>query len=193
MKSSVGVALALVAFALIHFASYAGDLLVAAEPLKSGLQPGQQIDTIFEPINLNGPFAEEPHCLVCENGRSPVAMVLARDVSEPLLKLLARLDAACVKHETQELGSFAVFLDAREPLQEKLRAEAKRATLKKVILSLEAEAHIPEYGAASEAEVTVMLYVHHGVKANFAFRKGELNDATIEQIVAALPKILSGK
>jgi hypothetical protein len=188
MKSSVCFAVAFVAFS-----SGLSSWVAAADPLRSGLQAGQSVTTVFEPVNLNGPHAEEPHCLVCENGLCPVAMVLARDLSEPLGKLLARLDAACVKHSAQELGSFAVFLDAPDPLQEKLRAFAAKETLKKLVLALEAEAHIPEYKVAADADVTVMLYVRHDVKAAFAFRKGELNDAAIDAIIAALPKILIEK
>jgi hypothetical protein len=188
MTTSVGVAAALIALVLqpINHAS-------AAEPIKSGLQAGEQITTVFEPLNLNGPHANEPHCLVCENGQSPVAMILARDVSEPLLRLLAKLDAACVRHSRQELGSFVVFFDAAEPLQEKLIAFAEKAMLKKLIVSAEAEKQIPEYKAAAEAEVTVFLYTRHQVKVNFAFRKGELSDAAIDDVIAALPKILNEK
>lgn len=185
MKPSVGFAMPCFALVIIS-----AQFVFAAEPIRSGPQPGANIDTIFEPVNLNGDYPDEPHCLVCENGRSPVAMILARDWSEPLQKLLARLDAACVAHAPQQLGSFAVFLDAPEALQEKLRAVAKQPTWKKVVLALEAEAHIPEYQAAADAEATVVLYVHHNVKANFAFRKGELNDAAIDRIVAALSQIL---
>ena len=46
----------------------------AAEPLKSSIQPGEKIATIFEPLNITGEHAGELHCLVCENGRAPVAM-----------------------------------------------------------------------------------------------------------------------
>jgi hypothetical protein len=188
MKSSAFLAVAFVVCACV-FSSF----VTAAEPFRSGLQPGEQITTVFEPLNLNGAHAEEPHCLVCENGLCPVAMVLARDVSEPLLSLLSRLDAACQKHAALELGSFAVFFDAPAPLETKLRAVAAKQKLKKLVLSLEAEANIPEYKAAAAAEVTVMLYVRHHVKATFAFRKGELNDAAIDEIVDALPKILDEK
>lgn len=185
MKSSVGVAMLCLALA-------AGfpNRGTSAEPVKSGPQAGEKIDTIFEPVNLNGDYPDEPHCLVCENGGNPVAMVFARNWNAALEKLLMKFDAACVEHQVKQLGSYAVFLDAPESLEEKLRAVAKKPSWKKVVLALEAEEHIPEYKAAADAEATVVLYVHHDVKANFAFRKGELDEAAIEKIVAALPKIL---
>lgn len=187
MKPSVGVVVVLVSNLCLAIQ------LAAVEPIRSGLQPGQEITTIFEPLNLNGDYANQPHCLVCENGLCPVVMVLARDLNAPLLKLLARLDKACVLHAKDELGGFAVFLDASDPLTEKLRAAAASAELKKIVLATEAETQVAEYRAAAEAEVTVMLYVRHQVKANFAFRTGELNDAAIEKIVSALPQILDVK
>jgi len=188
MTTSVGVAAVLIALVLqpLNHAS-------AAEPLKSSLQAGERISTVFEPLNLNGPHANEPHCLVCENGQLPVAMILARDVSEPLLRLLTKLDAACVRHSRQELGSFVVFFDPSEQLQEKLQGFAEKEQLKKLIVASEAEKRIPEYKVSAEAEVTVLLYTRHQVKVNFAFRKGELTDAAIDDVIAALPKILTEK
>lgn len=188
MTTSVGVAAVLIALLLQPLNHASG-----AEPIKSGLQAGEHITTVFEPLNLNGPHANEPHCLVCENGQSPVAMILARDVSEPLLRLLAKLDTACVRHSRQELGSFVVFFDASESLQEKLLGFAEREKLKKLIVAAEAEKQIPEYKVSAEAEVTVLLYTRHQVKVNFAFRKGELSDAAINEVIAALPKILNEK
>ena len=44
-----------------------------------------------------------------------------------------------------------------------------------------------------EADVTVVLYVDRNVKANFAFKKGELKEKEIEEVVKALPKILPSK
>jgi len=107
----------------------------AAEPLQSGLQPGEKITNIFEPLNINGEHAGEPYCLICENGMAPVAMLFARDVNEPLLKLLAKLDEASTKHRDQELGSFVVFLSTDDTLRDKLAAAAKQRQIKRLILS----------------------------------------------------------
>ena len=72
---------------------------LGAEPLQSGLQAGEKITAIFEPLNVTGEFAGQPHCLVCENSVNPVAMVFARDATEPVLKLVAQLDKATAKHK----------------------------------------------------------------------------------------------
>src|SRR5262245_66601461 len=111
-----------VAFVLLAAVAISG----AAEPVKSGLQTGEKITTIFEPLNVTGEHAGEPYCLICENGLAPVAMLFAREVNEPLLELLAQLDAATVRHRDQELGSFVVFLSDAAELPKRLAAAARQ-------------------------------------------------------------------
>jgi hypothetical protein len=188
MKSSVRLAALVMTTAVLL-----PNSIRAGEPLASGLKPGEKITTIFEPLNVNGPFAGEPHCLVCENGLSPVAMVWARDVGEPLVRLLAKLDAAAVKNAKQEMGSFAVFVGDDTVLQPKLQAVAEKQKLAKLVLAIEPAPGPAEYKLSPEADVTVMFYNEHEVLANHAFRKGELNDAAIEKILADLPKIVGAE
>lgn len=164
--------------------------LFAAEPLKSSLQPGEKIVDIFEPINITGEHAGERHCLVCENGLSPVAMIFAREPSERLTQLLAKLDAATVKNKGQAMGSFAVFLSEREQLPEELKDLAQKQAWKELVLSTFEPAGPGGFAVAKDADVTVVLYRDFAVQANHAFRKGELTNEAIEKIVADLPKIL---
>src|SRR5581483_8405920 len=159
----------------------------AAEPVKSGLQPGEKITTIFEPLNVTGEHAGEPYCLICENGLAPVAMLFAREVDESLLKLLSKLDAATEKHRDQEMGSFVVFLSEDEALPKRLAEAARKRGLKRIVLSTFEPAGPERFKVAADADITVVLYREHEVKANFAFRKGELTEAAWDQILAALP------
>jgi hypothetical protein len=165
----------------------------AGEPIKSGLQPGEKITTIFEPINVTGEHAGEPYCLICENGLSPVAMLFARDVSEPLLKLLSKLDEATGKNRDKQMGSFVVFLSNQEGLQEQLQAAAKKRGLKHIVLSIDQPAGPEGFSVSKDADVTVVLYHDHLVKANHAFRPGELTDQASDKLLADLPKILATK
>src|SRR5881227_3574066 len=57
---------------------------LAGENLKSGPQVGEKVPGPFEPLNLTGDKAGEKACLFCKNGSHPVAMIFARDISEPL-------------------------------------------------------------------------------------------------------------
>jgi hypothetical protein len=185
-KRSLFVAAAALATILL-----AGITTSAADRMQSGLQPGEPISTIFEPLNVTGPFAGEPHCMVCENGANPVAMIFARDVSAPLLQLLTKLDAATARHAKQEMGSFVVFLSDDANLPERLKAAAEKHALKHVVLTTFEPAGPEGFKVAPGADVTVVLYTDHQVKANHAFRKGELNDKATAKILADLPKIVN--
>ena len=165
----------------------------AAEPVKSGLQPGEKITTIFEPLNVTGPFAGEPHCLVCENGANPVAMVFAREASPALLKLAAALDKATVKHQDQSMGSFVVVLNRADGLDKRLAEAAQKHALKQIVLSIDAPAGPEGFNVAQDADVTVVLYRDHEVRANHAFRPGELSEQAIERIIADVVKIVPAK
>jgi len=166
---------------------------VAKEPLKSGHQPGEELSDLFEPLNVTGPFAGEQHCLVCENGANPVAMIFARDLTDPLMKLIARIDEATEKHRDQEMGSFVVFLSEDEQLKGKLEAAAKKHALKHTILAIDAPAGPDGFKIAKGADVTVVLYKRHKVQANYALAKGELTNQAIDAVLADIPKILPAK
>ena len=176
---------------VLHLAIWANVL--AKEPLKSGHQPGEELSDIFEPLNVTGPWAGEPHCLVCENGANPVAMIFARELTGPVMKLVARIDEATAKHRDQEMGSFVVFLSDDEELKGKLEAAAKKLALKHTILAIDAPAGPDGFKLANGAEVTVVLYERHKVQANHALAKGELTDKAIEAVLADLPRILPAK
>jgi hypothetical protein len=167
------------------------SLAHGAEPLKSGLQPGEKITTIFEPLNITGEHAGEPYCLICENGLAPVAMLFAREVNEPLLTLISKLDAATAKNRDQEMGSFVVFLSESDDLRQQLAAAAKNRGLKRIVLSTYAPTGPEGFNVSRDAELTVVLYREHEVKANHAFRRGQLTDAAAEKILADLQKILA--
>ena len=175
--------------ALLWFTLCVSAAALAAEPLKSSIQPGEKIATIFEPLNVTGDHAGEQHCLVCEMGRSPVAMLFARDLDEPLLKLLAKIDAATAEHQKEGMGSFVVFLNDQPELPKKLEDAAKKLKLKHLILATYAPAGPEGFDVAKDAAITVVLYSEHLVKANHAFRKGELTDKETEKVLSSLPKI----
>jgi hypothetical protein len=164
--------------------------LLAAEPLRSGLQTGEMVTNIFSPLNVNGEHAGEPHCLVCENGISPVAMIFAREPSERLTKLLSKINAATASNKSLQMGSFAVFLNDRDKISEDVREVAQKNKFQNIVLAT-MEATGPEgFEVAKDADVTVVLYRDFAVQANHAFRAGELTDEAVEKVVADLPKIL---
>lgn len=164
----------------------------AEDRLKSGLQPGEELTGLFEPLNVTGPHAGEPHCLVCENGANPVAMIFARELSEPVVKLMAKIDTATGKHRDQDMGSFVVFLSDDERLKGKLEEVARKHKLAHLVLAI-APAGPDGFKVAEKAAVTVVLYENHQVKANHTFTRGQLSNKGIDAILADVPKILPAK
>lgn len=158
--------------------------------LKSGPQIGQEVPGPFHPLNINGAKAGQKNCLYCENGTRPVAMIFARQVDEPTIALIKKIDAANQK-AGDKMGSFVVFLSDDEQLPTKLKETADKANLQRTVLSVDNAAGPKGYNVSRDADVTVVLYSDHTVKANYTFPKGKLNEKSVDQVVAGLSKILA--
>jgi protein-disulfide isomerase len=162
---------------------------VAAEQLTSGPQVGDKVPGPFEPLNVTGPDAGKERCLYCKNGTHPVAMIFAREVSKPVARLIKKIDQATAHHSDAHMGSFVVFLSGSDAMPEHLKKLAEKEGIKHTILSV-MESAPKAYDINPQADVTVVLYTNHTVKANYAFEKGQLTDKEIDHIVSAVPKIL---
>ena len=117
-------------------------------------------------------------------------MIFAREISDPLTSLVKKIDAATAKNSDCRMGSFVVFLSDDEGLEKKLKELAKKDKIEHTILSIDNPAGPRGYNVAKDADVTVILYNKRDVKANYAFKKGEMKDADIEKIVADVAKIV---
>jgi hypothetical protein len=104
------------------------------------------------------------------------------------------VDKAVADNEKAKLASFVVFLtDKTSELEPKVADLAKKESISKVPLTIVESVAGPEkYKVAKDAEVTVILYAKGETKANFAFKKGELTDAKVKEVAAAVSKITSG-
>lgn len=111
-------------------------------------------------------------------------------MSAPVTSLVKKIDAATAKHSKEKMASFAVFLSDDEKLEKKLKEFAEKEKVEKCALTIDNPSGPEPYKIAKDADVTVLLYVNKNVKANFAFKKGELNDAAIAKVLKELPKIL---
>lgn len=166
---------------------------VQAAEMKSGPQAGDKVPGPFHPVNVTGEHKGEKFCLFCTNGDNPVAMVFAREATPELAKLIKSIDAATVKNKSAEMGSFVVFLSDADGLDKKLQEMAAKEKIEKTVLSIDNPAGPKGYNVAKDADVTVVLYVERKVKANFAFKKGELTESKIEEVNKAIPSILPTK
>ncbi len=168
-------------------------VVIAAEGLKSGPQPGETLAGPFHPLNINGDKAGEKNCLYCSNGSNPVAMIFAREPNENLTKLITKIDACTAKNDDCKMGSFVVFCSADKNLEKELKTMCSETKLKKTVLSIDNPAGPEGYNVAKDADVTVVLYVNRKAKANFTFKKGEMKDTDVEKIIETIPTILPKK
>jgi hypothetical protein len=165
---------------------------VAAEPLKSGPQVGDKVPGAFEPFNLTGTNAGEECCLYCKFGNDPSVMVFARETSDALNSLTKKLDDLNVKFKKADLGTCVIYYQKGSTQRETLKSQAAKLGVKETIIATLDEAP-KKYAIARDADVTVIVYTGAAVKANHAFRKGELDDKGIESIVKDVGKILPNK
>lgn len=163
---------------------------VAAEGLKSGPQPGEKVPGAFEPLNVTGAGAGRKACLFCKHGNNPVVMIFAREVSEPLTRLIKRVDQATAEHKDAKMGSFVVFLSDSPQMSDKLKELADREQIRETVLGLQGPTGPEAYKVSPDADVTVVLYTKRQVKANRAFARGELQDRDIDAIVSEVGQIL---
>src|SRR5262245_445733 len=111
-------------------------------------------------------------------------MIFARDVSDNLTSLVKKLDKAAAESKGK-MGTFVVFCNDDEKLEEKLKELAKKEELKQCILSIDTNKAGPYDKAefAADADVTVMLYVNRKVKVNHTFKKGEFKDKDVDKVI----------
>src|ERR1051326_8672090 len=114
-------------------------------------------------------------------------MIFAREISDPLTSLVKKIDAATVQNNSCSMGSFVVFLSDDESLEKKLKELNTTAHLSKTVLTIDNPAGPNGYHVSKDADVVVVLYSQKNVKANFAFKKGDLKEQDIDKILANLP------
>ena len=118
--------------------------------------------------------------------------IFAREITDDLASLVKQIDEQVEKNGSKQMKAFVVLLaedaDAAAPKLEEL---AKKQGIKNVPLTIfDGAAGPPSYKIAKDAEVTVLLWRGQSVKANHAFKKGELDKKGTEAIIADAPKIL---
>jgi hypothetical protein len=166
--------------------------LVIASDLSSGPKVGSQM-TPFHPVNIlnadDGKCNGKEHCLVCQYGNKPVAMVFARGACDcpATLSLIKNLDAMVAKVGKDKISAAVVYLSDDASTSSKVAEIAKSQNIKNVSLA-QMNTKGPEgYQLADKAGVTVVLYKGRKVIANHAFEK--LCEKCVESVVADLPKL----
>jgi hypothetical protein len=118
--------------------------------------------------------------------------IFARELTDDLAGLVKQIDEQVFKNEGKEMAAFVVLLtDDANLSAQKLEELAKAKNITKTPLTIfQGSAGPPNYKIAGDADVTVMMWKDFQVKTNHAFKKGELNAASVQAIVADTSKIL---
>jgi hypothetical protein len=157
----------------------------------SGPQVGDKVPGPFKPLNITGPDAGQASCQYCKNGTRPVAVIFAKTITPEVAQLIKKIDTATATNKERGLGSYVVLCSDTAGLDRQLAALAQQMQIQSTILTLYKGSGPEKYRLTADADVTVLLYSHLTVKANHAFKNGELSGAAIDAILADLGKMLS--
>jgi hypothetical protein len=164
-----------------------------AADLTSGPQVGSSVPGPFEPLNLTGPDAGDDCCLYCKYGNAPVVMAFAPKPSAGLARLVRKMEAAAAANPAGEVGACVVVTDTSAATRKALGKLADDANLKHVVLAVIDPGKLKDYELSPAAGATVLLYSRRVVRANHAFRPGELTDTAAAGLAAEMKAHLAGK
>ena len=123
-------------------------------------------------------------------------MVYTRAIDAPLQRLIRKLDEATAACKDERLGSYVVLLCDRPGREGELKALQRCEKIRHTLLALVVSNNWGRFRAkfGAEAETTIILATpERRVKVCYAYRKGELKDKDVEQILADIAKILPKK
>src|ERR1700756_3580740 len=112
------------------------SLVAADEPCKSGLQPSQKPGP-YSALVAVGPQRGQQHCFICEAADRPVIIVFARSLSDPLGKLVQRIDKSLADNKAAELRGWVTFLaEDQTALDPKVVQWSQKHAIKSVPLAI---------------------------------------------------------
>jgi len=160
-----------------------------AEPCVSGPQIGQRPGP-YSFLVATGPERGQPTCYVCETADKPAVLVFARSVSEPLAVLMRACDEAVAARPKDAMRGWLTVLGEKTIDLDGLAKWSTTAGLKSVPVGVfDDPVGPPSYKLADDADVTVIVFEKRKVTANFAFRKGELDDAAVRLVADQLSRL----
>ena len=166
--------------------------LPAGEPCVSGIPVGKRPGP-YSFLVATGPQRGQPTCYICDQGDKPTAVVFARSLSDPLGKLMAKLDAEAAARKDSGFKVWMTHLTATADL-DALGKWARKQGLKTCPVGAFEDADgPPSYKLHKDADVTVMLFVNQKVVANFAFRADELDGTAIDAVLKDVAKLFDKK
>lgn len=170
----------------------------AAEPLPPPVPAETRLGHRVCESVVHGPQAGQAVSLICDLAGRPGVLIYAREMEPALVKLLTKLDAVAQKGSTQQMRSTCVLLTTQDEDRSALRDIGKREKLEATILAThEFVKHGLYFGSDRryelnpEANVTVIVLQQLTVQSSYAFRKGELKEGRVEEIVKAAAALVA--
>lgn len=178
-------------------AGFAAVLLVAgvviAADVESGLKVGESVGA-YNVKDITGPHAGTSLCYRCSYGARPVINVFTRELNDDVAKLIVQVDKLVGENKDKQMRAFVTVLaEDADKIAPKLEALAKKNGIKNVPLTIfDGEAGPSDYKISDKADVTVLLWNKHEVKANVSVAKGgKVDDKVIKSVIAGSEKILN--
>lgn len=159
---------------------------LATDPCVSGVPVGKRPGP-YSFLVATGPQRGQQTCYVCEQADKPTAVVFARSLSDPLGKLMQRLDTEAGKRADAGFKAWLTVLTPTADLDGLAGWSRKHALARLPVGAFEDADGPPAYALHPDADVTVVLFVRRKVTARFAFRAGELTPAGIDTVMKAVP------
>lgn len=173
----MGIAFVLVAAGILPPGPAAG--LASGVPV--GGRPGP-----YSFLVATGPDRGKPTCYICAQEDKPGVVVFARTLSPAAGRLLAQLDAEALRQKDAGLKVWLTHLADVADLDELAKWARTHAVKAAPVGVYEDPDGPPAYRLNPAADVTVLVFAGKKVTANFAFRAGELTDATLASVMAAV-------
>jgi len=167
---------------------------IAADPCVSGVPVGKRPGP-YSFLVATGPQRGQQTCYICEQheNNKPAAVVFTRTLSEPLGKLLGKLEEAGATAKDSGYKVWCTQLAEKADL-DTLAKWTQTQGLKTVPVGAFEDADgPPSYKLNKDADVTVILFTKQKVVANFAFRANELTEKQIDEIVKTVPQLFEKK
>jgi hypothetical protein len=171
-----------------------------AEPLPAPVPAGIRLGHHVSETWVNGPYKGKKASLICWLAGRPAVLIYASEMDPSLVDLIKKLDAVAESGKEQKMLSSCVLLTAKDEDREGLEALAQREKPKATILAATPWEERQFYFSAitatgqchlqKEAAVTVLVLDRLTVKSSYAFRKCELNDSKVKEIVKAASALL---
>jgi quercetin dioxygenase-like cupin family protein len=170
-------------------------VLAQQDGLKSGPQVGESLPGPFHSLVA---FSAKPGLMGKKTdfiemyGQAPVVLVFARELTNPLTRLVNKLEAEAAKDESGKVRIVLVLLSDDDSVETNLKEFGEQQAIKHANLAMMEPDGPKPYKLSKAADITVLVYKRWKVEANYAFKKGELGEKDIDKIVAEASKVASG-